>query len=66
MNFDALFQCITAISIACICAYVALEYLGAWRRRNDLVDRFQEYEREAGNHMLNMRLRLEKLEKIVR
>jgi hypothetical protein len=38
-------ESIAAVIIAGLAAFVALEYLKAYKRRNDLLDRFQAYER---------------------
>jgi hypothetical protein len=60
---DCVATCITCLSITLIAAYVALEFLRSWKRRNDLWDRFQQYERDAGTRLLQTQVTVEKTAK---
>jgi hypothetical protein len=52
-------ESLAVIACACIAAFVALEYLKAFKRRNDLQDKFQGFERANSVTIDGMRARAE-------
>jgi hypothetical protein len=58
-------ESIAAVFIASLAAYVALEYLKTFKRRNDLLDRFQAYERTNEVRLLRADQTAERFENLL-